>query len=248
MDAGVKTTAGLVERSLSRARVLRLLSELDAERASDATTVYGEPKSPVPTLAASGISQMVPRLEESPTGYALFRSGDRVVALLPPFPIAQGGQVKGWDTTLIRGLLSRDCLVGVVLMRLGRLAVGVFQGESLVGSKTGSRYVKGRHSAGGTSQKRFQRIREKQVREMFDKTCQVVEDQFDPYVERLDYVLLGGERHTLGGFMKRCSYMKALAPKTVDRVLDVREPGLRTLQACIGAVWETRVLSAVATP
>ena len=166
-----------------------------------------------------------------------------MAAMLPPFPVARRGQADGWDTAPIRGLLSREHLLGVVIMRLGRLAVGVFQGESLLGSKTGSRYVKGRHSAGGTSQKRFQRIREKQVREMFDKTCSVVKEQFDPYVERLDYVLLGGERHTLGGFMKRCDYMDALAPKVVGRVLNVREPGLQALRGCIGAAWETRLLS-----
>jgi hypothetical protein len=244
MDTGVKTAGGLVERSLSRARALGLLSELDAETGPGATTAYGEPGSLVPGAARPGVAQMVSRLEASPTGYALFRSGDRAVALLPPFPVAESGQVDGWDTTGMRRLMSRDHFLGVVLMRLGRLAVGVFHGESLLASKTGSRYVKGRHSAGGTSQKRFQRIREKQAREMFDKTCQVVKEQFDPYLERLDYVLLGGERHTLGGFMKRCGYMDALAPRIVHRVLDVREPGLRTLRACIAAVWETRVLSA----
>ena len=242
MDAGVKTTAGLVERSLGRARALRLLSELDPESVPGAMTAYGEAGSPVPASGVPGTENIGPRLEASPTGYALFWSDERAVAFLPPFPIARSGLLEGWDATLVRDLLSRDHLLGVVLMRLGRLAVGVFRGESLVSSKTGSRYVKGRHSAGGTSQKRFQRIREKQVREMFDKTCQVAKDQFDPYLERLDYVLLGGERHTLGAFRKRCSYLDALAPKVVDRILDVREPGLRTLQACIETVWETRVL------
>ena len=247
MDAGVKATTGLVERSLGRARALRLLCELDAEQAPGAMTAYGERGTPVPASAAPGAQELAPRLETSPTGYALFWSKDRAVAFLPPFPIAQGGLVDGWDATRIRDLLSRDHYLGVVLMRLGRLAVGVFRGESLLSSKTGSRYVKGRHSAGGTSQKRFQRIREKQVREMFDKTCQVAKDQFDPYLERLDYVLLGGECHTLGAFRKRCRYLDALAPKVVDRAVDIREPGLRTLQACIGTVWETRVLSVSAT-
>ncbi len=244
MDTGVATAGGLAERTLSRARALRLLSELDADTGPGATTVYGEPGSPAPDAAGPGVAEMASRLEASPTGYVLFQSGGRVVALLPPFPVSRGGRVDGWDTAGIRGLISRDHTLGVVLMRLGRLAVGVFHGESLVSSKTGSRYVKGRHSAGGTSQKRFQRIREKQAREMFDKTCRVVKEQFDPYLDRLDYLLLGGERHTLGGFIKRCGYVDALAPRTVDRVLDVREPGLKTLRDCIATVWETRVLTA----
>ena len=243
MNTAVKESLGPVERSLNRARALRLLDELDPNGVTGAMTAYGQPGSTPPADAnAPWLEKLLPALGASRTGFALFWSEENALALLPPFPVTQYQLQEGWDTSHIRKVLSRDYLLGVVLLRLGRLAVGVFRGESLVSSKTGSRYVKGRHSAGGTSQKRFQRVREKQVREMFDKTCLVVKQQFDPYLEQLDYVLLGGERHTLGAFRKRCDYMSELGTRVLERVLDVREPGQRVLEGCIDAVWQTRVL------
>src|SRR3954469_19528671 len=54
--------------------------------------------------------------------------------------------------------------VGVLLVRLGGYAAGVFEGRELVASKVGSRQVHGRSAAGGQSQQRFARRREGQVR------------------------------------------------------------------------------------
>jgi hypothetical protein len=55
--------------------------------------------------------------------------------------------------------------VGVLLVRLGGYAAGVFTGSPprLTASKVGSRLVHGRSAAGGTSQHRFARRREKQA-------------------------------------------------------------------------------------
>lgn len=57
--------------------------------------------------------------------------------------------------------------VGVLLVRLGGYAAGVFTGTPprLAASKTGARLVHGRSAAGGWSQHRFARRREKQANE-----------------------------------------------------------------------------------
>jgi len=47
--------------------------------------------------------------------------------------------------------LAADHVVAALLVRLGGYAVGVFEGERLVASKVGSRFVKGRHKKGGSS-------------------------------------------------------------------------------------------------
>ena len=64
--------------------------------------------------------------------------------------------------------LGAEPTVAVVLVRLGGYAVGVFEGEQLVASKVGSRFVKGRHKKGGSSANRFRRRREEQERELID--------------------------------------------------------------------------------
>ncbi|HEY6492852.1 MAG TPA: Vms1/Ankzf1 family peptidyl-tRNA hydrolase [Trebonia sp.] len=60
--------------------------------------------------------------------------------------------------------------VGVLLVRLGGYAAGVFTGYPpvLADAKTGSRLVHGRSAAGGWSQQRFARRREKQANEALD--------------------------------------------------------------------------------
>jgi hypothetical protein len=60
--------------------------------------------------------------------------------------------------------------VGVLLVRLGGYAAGVFTGYPpvLADSKTGARLVHGRSAAGGWSQQRFARRREKQASEALD--------------------------------------------------------------------------------
>ena len=60
--------------------------------------------------------------------------------------------------------------VGVLLVRLGGYAAGVFTGypPALADAKTGSRLVHGRSAAGGWSQHRFARRREKQANEALD--------------------------------------------------------------------------------
>ena len=68
---------------------------------------------------------------------------------------------------MIAAHAAADRTVGVLLVRLGGYAAGVFAGAPprLAASKVGSRLVHGRSAAGGQSQQRFARRREKQAAE-----------------------------------------------------------------------------------
>ena len=149
----------------------------------------------------------------SETGAALFLSPDAGYLVLPPFPIVEASVHASWETGPLRSLLAQTRLVGVVLLRLGRYAVGVYRGRTLVTSKTDTRQVHGRHRAGGSSQRRFERRREKQARELFDEACRVVGAQLGPYERELEHVFLGGEAHTLRAFRERCRAMDALSDR-----------------------------------
>ena len=72
-----------------------------------------------------------------------------------PFPPLTGGLVEH---------VLRDRRVGVLLVRLGGCACGVYDGPRLVASKIEVRQVHGRSSACGESPQRFARRREGQVR------------------------------------------------------------------------------------
>ena len=161
--------------------------------------------------------------------------------VLPPFPILQNTLVPFWDTGPLLALLEADHTVGVFLLRLGRYSVAVYQGSRLLSSKTDARYVKGRHHAGGSSQKRFQRIREGQIRKIYEEACEVTQKQFAPYARQLDYILLGGERLTLIGFLKVCPYLAQFQGITLGRRLNVRDPKRDTLEDVGDMLLESRV-------
>jgi peptide subunit release factor 1 (eRF1) len=92
--------------------------------------------------------------------------------------------------------------VGVLLVRLGGYAAGVFAGSPprLVSSKTGSRPVHGRSAAGGWSQQRFARRRENQAATALRAAADAAAEVFGQYgADRLDAVVLGGDKRTAAG-------------------------------------------------
>ncbi len=187
------------------------------------------------------LSDLDPQLARSDTGLAGLRAGAEALAIIPPFPILQDRLTPIWDVAPLLALVEAEYTIGVVLLRLGRYSVAVYRGDRLLSAKTDTRYVKGRHHAGGTSQQRFQRIREGQIRRLYDAACQVAQSQLAPYARQLDYILLGGERFTLNGFLKACSYLEQFRGITLGRRLNIRDPKRDTLEQVAAMLRESRV-------
>ena len=230
----------LAERfTATKPRLLRLLAEFSECR----RTVYltADALNDLLSRDQPDVSEIVRQAGDSDTGLAIFFAEDRVVAVVPPFPILADRTDDGLATGPLADILERDRLIGVVLLRLGRYVVGVLRQSGPVASKTGSRYVKRRHRAGGSSQRRFERSRERLVRELFDKACEVVARVFAPYNQRIDHVLLGGERNTLRDFTRRCRHLTDLESRTLARILRVDRPGQRALERLPAQLWESRV-------
>ena len=171
-------------------------------------------------------------------GLAAFRVGGLGLVAAPPFPVRETRVLPGWDDGALRGILAADFAVGVVLVRLGRFSVALFRGGKLAASKTDSRYVKGRHSAGGTSQLRYARVREGQVRRLYGKVCEAVTGVLSPAP---DYVVLGGERFTVDGLLKECPALAAMGGITLKRRLNIRDPKRDALAQAGAMLTESRV-------
>ena len=119
--------------------------------------------------------------------------------------------------------------VGVLLVRLGGYAAGVFTGSPprLADAKTGSRPVHGRSAAGGRSQHRFARRREKQATEALQAAANTAVDVFGRW--RLDAVLLGGDKRAIAELRedpRLAPYLKI----ATDRFLTVPDPRRRVLE------------------
>ncbi len=232
-------------------RLETLLSLLDDAPPMDATTLLLDPGDSVETASPIGeqdanrlveMRDTLPaQLWDSETGVVVFWSEHLRLAVEPPFPLEATALRSGISTPSLRALLLREPLMGVVLLRLGSYSIGVFRGRRLLDAKTGTRYVKGRHSAGGTSQGRFARVREKQIHYLYVKVCEVAREKFGPYERELERVFLGGERHTLAGFVKECPILQRLQPLIAGRILPVREPRRRELERMPNEIWKSRV-------
>ncbi len=119
--------------------------------------------------------------------------------------------------------------VGVLLVRLGGHAAGVFSGSDLMSSKVGSRLVHGRSAAGGQSQQRFARRREGQVRIALQDAAAVAIRILLPAAHDLDAVVVGGDRSAVEKVLADAR-LAPLRDLVVPRVLDVPDPRLRVLK------------------
>lgn len=150
----------------------------------------------------------------------------------PPFPplAAEGlGVHPGFDTGPLLAHVRRDRVVAVVLVRLGGHAAGVFSGRRLVDSKVGTRLVHGRHRAGGSSQRRFERRREGQARVALQAAADVAARVVLPHRADLDAVVLGGDRRALAEVLED-PRLRPLRRLVAEPVLDVPDPRLDVLR------------------
>jgi hypothetical protein len=152
----------------------------------------------------------------------------------PPFPPLrwEAGSDPGAAETAAEAIAAHaaaDRTVGVLLVRLGGYAVGVFAGAPprLVSSKAGSRPVHGRSAAGGWSQQRFARRRENQAATALRAAADAAAGIFRPH--RLDALVLGGDKRSIAGIRSDPRLASYLGLAT-DRFLSVPDPRLAVLK------------------
>jgi hypothetical protein len=69
-----------------------------------------------------------------------------------------------------------------------------------------------------------------------------VREHLEPHLRQLDYVIYGGEKHTLFSFRKQCAFLQQFNDRTLGTLLNVREPKQATLEAAISQVWSSAVI------
>jgi len=143
----------------------------------------------------------------------------------PPLPPA------GCSPAHLAAHAGADRTVAVLLVRLGGYAAGVFSGAPprLVASKVGSRLVHGRSAAGGTSQHRFARRRDKQAREALEAAADCAVGVFGPVGDELDALVLGGDKRAMAA-LRDDVRLRPYFDIAVDRFLTVPDPRLAVLQ------------------
>jgi hypothetical protein len=194
-------------------------------------------------LPPERLGRWLARWADAHGGVAATEAGDAVVTFTaadgavvecePPFPPVEGDLLEH---------VARVRTVGVLLVRLGGHAAGVFRGATLLDSKVDTKLVHGRHRKGGSSAGRFARRRAGQARVALAAAADVAVRVLRAPAEagELDAVVLGGDRRALATVLEdpRLAAVRALA---AGRVLEVGDPRLAVLRAAPDAFRATVV-------
>jgi len=180
------------------------------------------------------VRKRLARLPEGRTVYAggavRIVSGEETLVVRPPFGLAHEGEYDRVELGPLLEALDADHVVAALLVRLGGYAVGVFEGERLVASKVGMRFVKGRHKKGGSSANRFRRRREQQARELVEAAAETAVRVLEPYRERVEFAALGGDRRAVDEVLAAEPRLAWLAERALPRFFTTRDPRQRELE------------------
>jgi hypothetical protein len=155
---------------------------------------------------------------------------DEEIVVRPPFGLAHEGEYDRVELAPLYEALARDHVVGAVLVRLGGYAVGVFEGERLVASKVGSRFVKGRHKKGGSSANRFRRRRDEQARALIDAAAETAVTVLEPWRTRIEFVALGGDHAAVTQVLSASPRLEWVAERALPRFFPVPRPRQASLE------------------
>lgn len=137
-----------------------------------------------------------------------------------PFPPLDGDDLVAHAT--------RPRTLGVLLVRRGGHAAGVFRGAELIASKVGSSYVQGTTKAGGWSQQRYARRRTNQATAA---NARAADDAVGVLIGPvLDGLVTGGDKQAVQAVLddRRLAH---LAPLVTGPWLQVKDPRQKVLVA-----------------
>ena len=155
-----------------------------------------------------------------------------------PFPF---NELKPRSCKGIISILNNEITVGVLFFELGSWVSGIIKYKEVLLSKRGSRYVKGKHKAGGQSQRRFERNREKWIEELNKKVYEDVKKYILPEQNNLDYFILLGEEKSLNEFVKSSNVEKAFGAKIIYRKSSLKNFNSKTIIKSSSNLWSSKI-------
>jgi peptide subunit release factor 1 (eRF1) len=235
---------------LTRPRMLEYLSGLSPVSSGEQVTLFVPPR-----LSPEKLVDMVNKIKastdaskeiynictSSDNGAVVFWSDQKKCLVVPPFPIHDSVLMAGFETEHLKTLIMRDYIIGLVLIRLGSYGIGVGQGDKLISSKVGTGLVHARHRQGGSSSRRFERHRDKQMEIFFNRVGEHVREQLEPYAKQMDYIVYGGAWETVQLFIKYCPFLTKLNKPILPTLSDTPEPRQAVLEKAVGRVWSSTV-------
>ncbi len=168
------------------------------------------------------------------------------LAIAPPFPIRSETQTTDRETLLQS--IDPPLHVAIILIRYGYVAIAIAHDETIIVSKTDTRWVPNKHRAGGQSANRFKRSREKWAREFFDKSARLATDRFNAYPHKIDHLIFGGDKHVINQFLDRATLPNNLSNRILTRRLNTLRPNRNALKDAVRQTWSSTIYELAEQP
>lgn len=233
--------------TLSQSAVKAYLSKLKSfhSPANDLLTVYLPPETRLSAVLpekTSGLIEaethsLLDRLDPE-TGMVFFYDLHRMVseAIVPPFPVASSAwQIKdSFEIAPLEESLDTDYRMLVLVLHAGESFIGFspdarfFDTEELIKSS-----VKEKHSKGGFSQRRFERLREEDIAHHMDKVFETLRKVLEENTG-IDCVIMSGDAQLIKDAQKRLPLNLEIIEKPTDIKMEKisGEEILRTVLSC----------------
>lgn len=215
--------------TLSQQAVQAYLSKLKSFHAlsDDLLTAYLPPGTSLSSVLSEKVLERVEeetrtlldRLD-SETGLVFFYDLHRMVceAIVPPVPITSPAWQLGhnFEVSLLEEILSKDYRLLVLVLHAGESFIGftpdaeIFDIEKFIRSS-----VKEKHSKGGFSQRRFERLREEDIAHHMDKVIEALDKVLEEN-RSIDFVFLSGDFQLIGEIRKRLPLNLEIIEKSAD--------------------------------
>ena len=204
-----------------------------------------EPITKISVISGSDFPYLPKSALKSPTGLAFLytKTTDTPyqprLAIAPPFPITT--EVETTDRETLLQSIDPPLHVAIILIRYGYVAIAIAHDETIIISKTDTRWVPNKHRAGGQSANRFKRSREKWAREFFDKSANLATERFNAYPHHIDHLIFGGDKHVINQFLQRANLPNNLSDRTLTRRLNTLRPNRNALKDAVRQTWSSTI-------
>lgn len=124
-----------------------------------------------------------------------------------------------------------DKYYGLVVLDRRDAQIGVLSGDTIIQKATTSSRVPGKHTAGGQSQARFERLRQEAIQNFYQEVASLINETFFSERHNIDGILIGGPSPTKEEFVKTPELHHELEDKIVGlfNISDTTERGLTSL-------------------
>jgi len=190
----------------------------------------------------AAIDRLVKIPKVPPNGLVIFagehdETGETIALVFePPEPIKVFfyRTDKFFHTEFLEDMIAENDVYGLIVIERDEATIGLLKGNTIKVLDEIEGYIPGKHSRGGWSQRRYERIIEELTRDFFKSVGEKATNHFLPLLQdgKLKGVIVGGPGYTKLDFIKGdfldYRLKRMILPKTID-VSDQGEPGLKEL-------------------